>query len=255
MNYNVAGSHTFTVPAGVTSITVETWGGGGRGGSRTTGTDGTGGGGGGAYSRQVFAVTPGQVLNVNVGAGSSSNTAAGGDSWVSPGTVTTAFVLAKGGNSAASNTTTGATGGSSASGIGTIKFSGGNGANGVSTTSSGGGGSSAGTAANGTNASGTTGGVAPANGGNGANGRTTAGSGTIGSAPGGGGSGAVRGTTGSPAGGNGGAGRVVISYDINIDAGPDQTQCQNARFVIKWSDTSGRVWYFLVCSIRYSLYI
>ncbi|MBK7524702.1 MAG: carbohydrate binding domain-containing protein [Saprospiraceae bacterium] len=232
LNYNVARSHTFTVPAGVTSITVETWGGGGRGGSRTTGTDGTGGGGGGAYSRQVFAVTPGQVLNVNVGAGSSSNTAAGGDSWVSPGTVTTAFVLAKGGNSAASNTTTGATGGSSASGIGTIKFSGGNGANGVSTTSSGGGGSSAGTAANGTNASGTTGGVAPTNGGNGANGRTTAGSGTIGSAPGGGGSGAVRGTTGSPAGGNGGAGRVLISYDINVDAGPDQTQCQNARFVI-----------------------
>jgi uncharacterized protein YjdB len=233
MNYNQAGSHTFTVPAGVTSITIETWGGGGRGGSRTTGTDGTGGGGGGAYSQQVFTVTPGQVLNVNVGAGSSSNTASGGDSWVSAGTVTSAFVLAKGGNSAASNTTAGATGGSSASGIGTIKFSGGNGANRVSTTSSGGGGSSGGSAANGTNASGTTGGVAPANGGNGANGRTSAGSGTTGSSPGGGGSGAVRGSTGSPAGGNGGTGRVVISYNVNIDAGPDQSQCQNARFVLK----------------------
>ncbi|MBK8622860.1 MAG: Ig-like domain-containing protein [Saprospiraceae bacterium] len=222
----------YVIPPGVTSITVEVWGGGGRGGSRTTGTAGTGGGGGGAYSRRTVAVTPGQIYVVNVGAGSTSNTAAGGDTWVSPSTVGNAFVLAKGGNSAANNVTTGATGGAAGSGIGDVRFSGGNGGNAPSTTSSGGGGSSAGISANGTNASGTTGGVAPLSGGNGANGRTTAGSGTAGSLPGGGGSGAVRGTTGSPAGGSGAHGKVQINLTFDVNAGPDQTQCNNALFQV-----------------------
>jgi hypothetical protein len=230
--YQNPGTYNYVIPPGVTSITVEVWGGGGRGGSRTTGTDGTGGGGGGAYSRRTIAVTPGQIYVVNVGAGSTSNTAPGGDTWVSPNTVGNAFVLAKGGNSAASNVTTGATGGALTSGIGDFRFSGGNGANAPSTTSSGGGGSSAGTAANGTNASGTTGGIAPLNGGNGANGRTTAGSGTAGSLPGGGGSGAVRGTTGSPAGGAGAHGKVQINLTFDVNAGPDQTQCNNALFQV-----------------------
>jgi hypothetical protein len=151
--YTTPGIYTFTVPEGVTSITIETWGGGGRGGSRTTSTDGTGGGGGGAYTRHILSVIPGESYVVQVGSGSTSNTAPGGDSWVSLTNAAAALVLSKGGNSAASNSTAGATGGSSASGIGTTKFSGGNGANRVSTTASGGGGSSAGTAANGNNAS------------------------------------------------------------------------------------------------------
>ncbi len=230
--YQNPGTYNYVIPPGVTSITVEVWGGGGRGGSRTTGTAGTGGGGGGAYSRRTVAVTPGQIYVVNVGVGSTSNTTPGGDTWVSPNTVGNALVLAKGGNSAANNVTTGATGGAAGSGIGDVRFSGGNGANAPSTTSSGGGGSSAGISANGTNASGTTGGVAPLNGGNGANGRTTAGSGTAGSLPGGGGSGAVRGTTGSPAGGAGAHGKVQINLTFDVNAGPDQTQCNNAMFQV-----------------------
>ena len=49
--YTVAGSYSFTVPKGVTSMTIEAWGGGGRGGSKTTGADGAAGGGGGAQMR------------------------------------------------------------------------------------------------------------------------------------------------------------------------------------------------------------
>ncbi len=230
--YTIPGSYTFTVPEGVTSITVQTWGGGGRGGSRTTSTDGTGGGGGGAFSQHTFSVIPGNSYVVFVGSGSASNTAPGEDSWVSLTNVSGASVLAKGGNSVASNSNTGATGGSAASGIGSIKYSGGNGANRVSSTSSGGGGSSAGTGANGNNASGTTAGSAPSGGGSGGAGRTSVGSGNAGLFPGGGGGGAVRGSTGSPSGGTGGHGRVIISYSYNVDAGPDQSQCNNSLFFV-----------------------
>ncbi|MBK8622946.1 MAG: Ig-like domain-containing protein [Saprospiraceae bacterium] len=230
--YTVPGSYTFTIPEGVTSITVQTWGGGGRGGSRTTSTDGTGGGGGGAFSQHTFTVIPGNSYVVVVGSGSSSNTAPGGDSWVSLTDVAGASVLAKGGNSVANNSNTAATGGSAASGIGAIRYSGGNGANRVSSTSSGGGGSSAGTGANGNNASGTTAGSAPSGGANGGAGRTSVGSGNAGLYPGGGGGGAVRGTSGSPSGGTGGHGRVIISYTYNVDAGLDQSQCNNSLFYV-----------------------
>lgn len=120
--YSTAGTYTFTVPAGVTTITVDTWGGGGRGGSRTSGSNAYGGGGGGAFSRHTLSVTPGETYTVTVGAGATS-TAAGGDSWVSINTVGNAFVLAKGGNSVANNTVAGAAGGSAAAGNGSIKFS------------------------------------------------------------------------------------------------------------------------------------
>ncbi len=208
--YSTAGTYTFTVPAGVTTITVDTWGGGGRGGSRTSGSNAYGGGGGGAFSRHTLSVTPGQTYTVTVGAGATS-TVAGGDSWVSVNTVGNAFVLAKGGLSVANNTVAGAAGGSAAAGIGSIKFSGGNGANGVSP-NAGGGGSSASSYGNGNAGTGSTGGVALTKGGNGGNGRTgTDGPGLAGTAPGGGGGGSYR-TSTNTVGGNGGSGRVIITY-------------------------------------------
>ena len=75
-------SGTYTVPAGVTQATVECWGGGGRGGSRAfpAGDGAYGGGGGGAYARSVLTVAPGNYT-VTVGAGSTSNSNPGGDSW------------------------------------------------------------------------------------------------------------------------------------------------------------------------------
>src|SRR5690606_23116438 len=59
-------SGSYQVPAGVSSITVEAWGGGGRGGSRTSGNSNTGfgGGGGGAYARSTLSVTPLSTYNV-----------------------------------------------------------------------------------------------------------------------------------------------------------------------------------------------
>ncbi|MFZ2026353.1 MAG: LamG domain-containing protein [Microgenomates group bacterium] len=58
----------YTVPEGVTSVTVKMWGGGGGGGAVGGWTYGYAGGGGG-YTTGTIAVTPGQVLDVMVGAG------------------------------------------------------------------------------------------------------------------------------------------------------------------------------------------
>lgn len=77
--FNTAGLQTFQVPAGVTSITVETWGAGGRGTTNSTRNGRGGGGGGGGYSRSVLTVTPITTYNYTVGAGSTSD-AQGGNS-------------------------------------------------------------------------------------------------------------------------------------------------------------------------------
>lgn len=218
---------TWTVPAGVTSVTVQAWGGGGHGANRTTFGRG-GGGGGGAYAIKVVAVTPGTVLNVNVGAGSTDNNP-GGDSWF----IDTATVLAKGGTSALNDNTTAGSGGSLSLSIGDDTNSGGNGA--AAGTNSGGGGSSAGTAinGNGVNASAQTGGNAPTGGGDGGNGRASSGDGQTGSAPGGGGGGGFK-NSGSTIryGGNGGNGRIILTWtaapvpEINLQ-GNSQTIVNN----------------------------
>ena len=208
---------SFTVPAGITSITVEVWGAGGKGSTLTTNTGG-GGGGGGAYAKKTIATTPGTTYTVTVGAGATT-TAAGGDSWFA----TTATVLAKGGNSAADNSNVGANGGAGApTSIGDVGFvfAGGKGANGVAGSYGGGGGSSAGNSA-GTPATSATGATAPSNGGNGGNGRsTTQGNGSIATVLlGGGGGGALRTSSGSRIGGSGVAGQVLVSWsapEINL---------------------------------------
>jgi hypothetical protein len=66
--YSTAGTFTFTVPAGVTSLDVQAWGGGGCAGNNT-GRRACGGGGGGAYTGGTINVTPGATLTVVVGAG------------------------------------------------------------------------------------------------------------------------------------------------------------------------------------------
>ncbi|TRX40768.1 LamG-like jellyroll fold domain-containing protein [Flavobacterium restrictum] len=205
-----AGTGTFVVPTGVTSLTVEAWGAGGRGSSRNNGTSGAGGGGG-AYAQKIIAVTAGTNYTVTVGTGSTS-TAAGGDSWF--GTATT--VLAKGGSSAADNSLVGGTGGSAAASIGTFTNSGGAGATVVVSTFGGGGGSSGGTSSTtgtGTTALTATGAIAPTGGGNGGNGKAggSNGSGVVGVIPGGGGGGCYR-VSGTQIGGAGANGWVKISW-------------------------------------------
>lgn len=60
-------NESFIVPNGVTTITVELWGGGGSGGAVIYGTSGAGGGGG--YVKATLSVTPGETLLVRVGGG------------------------------------------------------------------------------------------------------------------------------------------------------------------------------------------
>jgi hypothetical protein len=206
--FNTSG--TFTAPAGVTVITVEAWGGGGKGGSRST-TGVGGGGGGGGYTRKTITVVPGNSYTVVVGTGGVTSGVAGGDTYF----INNTTVLAKGGSSAANNSTTGANGGV-ATIYGDVSFAGGRGANGVTSSYGGGGGSSAGPASNGGIAIAQNGGSATG-GGNGGDGRTTNNDGFAGTAPGGGGGGSLR-TSATRLGGNGGNGRLYISWipEINV---------------------------------------
>lgn len=81
--FETAGSHTFTVPAGVTIISVTACGGGAGGtypsnASSSYKYGGAGGGGGAAVVGRKFAVTPGQAIAITVGAGGAVD-ANGGD--------------------------------------------------------------------------------------------------------------------------------------------------------------------------------
>ena len=59
----------FTVPAGVTTLFVEVWGGGGGGGARSPNGTGGGPGGAGGYSSGKLTVTGGEQLQMLIGTG------------------------------------------------------------------------------------------------------------------------------------------------------------------------------------------
>ncbi|HBE43384.1 MAG TPA: hypothetical protein DDW27_19725, partial [Bacteroidales bacterium] len=216
-------SGTFTVPPGVTAITVECWGGGGAGGGTTANNArGGGGGAGGAYAKKALSVTPGTNYTVTVGAARTGTTSAGGTgnpSWFG----TTGTVYAEGGAGGAApngGTVAGGTG-SAANSIGDIVYAGGNGANGTSTASGGGGGGS-GSTGDGGNASGTTAGSGTAlNGGTGGTGLTAGGNGNPGNNYGGGGSGGYVNNNTNRSGGNGAQGLVIVSYCLPPAMGYD----------------------------------
>ena len=161
--YNVAGTYPFTVPAGVTSLSVAAFGGGGPGGAGNSSTGGAefggGGGGGGEYASGSIAVTPGNNYSVITGSG-----ATGGNSQVAGDS---ANVTAHGGTAGAAATTL-ASGAGGAGGTGstnTTHYSGGAGAAGTAGTYGGGGGSSGGTGQAGANATTAAGAPAPPGGG------------------------------------------------------------------------------------------
>jgi len=199
-----AGAETFVVPAGVTSVTVEIWGGGGSGGGSNNSGSGGSGGGGGGYSTKTFAVLGGQVINYNIGLGGAQTTVANG----AAGTATT---LSHTASSTAMNANGGTGGGMNSGAIGT-----------------------GGTATGGTtNTSGSNGILGAASGGNGGNGGNAPGTGGLGqtnadgsagSIPGGGGGGGERGG-GNRSGGTGANGRVVITYTV---PGPANDNCTGA---------------------------
>lgn len=210
-------TNTWQCPSGVSSVTVECWGGGGAGGGANSTTNTGGGGGGGAYSKSVLTLTPGTIYTVTVGAGgvgvSNANGGVGGDSWFS----TTGTILAKGGG-AGLLAATGGSGGASGSGVGTTVFSGGNGGTSSAGPSmaSGAGGGSAGSTSIGGNGTTGTGGAGSAGTGGGAAGAAglvagTSGAGNAGNFPGSGGGGATT-TATARAGGNGGSGQVIVTF-------------------------------------------
>jgi hypothetical protein len=98
-SFTAAGT-SFTVPGGVSSITVKIVGGGGGGGASVSSGDthcAANGGSGGYVNGQVIAVTAGQVITVTVGAGGTGGTSAAGYTGGTGGTSSVGVVTATGG--------------------------------------------------------------------------------------------------------------------------------------------------------------
>jgi hypothetical protein len=216
-------SGTWICPQGVTSISVECWGGGGAGGAATGNPAAGGGGAGGAYAKSTaITVVPGTSYTVTIGGGGMGNNTgiggAGGASWFNT-TTTVLAVGGAGGNGALSNnlSASGATAANSGN-VGTINFYGGNGATGGGSAGSqgGGGGEGAGISVDGEDAAGMSGGDSTNGGGNGADGSTNSANGTAATQAGGGGAGARAGSNGDRTGGNGAPGKVVITIPSAI---------------------------------------
>ncbi len=226
ISVSTAGNYTFTVPVGVTSLVIESYGAGGGGGG--TGANFTlgGGGAGGSYVKHTIAVTPGTVYNYTVGSGGTAGTSAGtsgsqgGSTFFgnnTAGASSGAIILSTGGAGGGGNVTAGTStsnwsGGVAAlGGIGSI--SGNLPVTGAAINSAG---SNGETPVGGVTKQSGAGGVSsgPDAGSAGAY-RTTAGTGNSGSSPGGGASGGIT-QSGTSAGGKGGDGGLFISYTLPI---------------------------------------
>lgn len=192
VTYQVAGANSFVVPAGVTKISVECFGGGG-GGSTAGAITARAGGGGGAYAIATLVVTPGETLTLAIGAGGAGGGSPtdGGDTTVVR--VATTLMTAGGGGDGA-QAGSGGIGGVYSFGVGITGFGIEGGISHVVVVDTG-------------NYSQGDGGDCP-RGGSGGRGFRTEGTwaATAGAAPGGGGGG------GNAAAGSGAAGAIVIRY-------------------------------------------
>jgi hypothetical protein len=158
--FQTTGLQTYTVPAGVTQITVEAWGGGGAGGGAVRGRGG--GGGGGAYAKSILTVTSGAQYNLFVASFKESTVTSsaednnGNSSWFD----TESRLIAKGGIGGAPAFNTNGIGGigSISGSIGDDTFNGGSGTNGNNGGTGGGGAGSTEDGGNGNSSSGGTGG-------------------------------------------------------------------------------------------------
>ena len=217
----------WTVPTGVTSVTVEMWGGGGGGGYKFTAVSAAGrggGGGGGGYSRATLTgLTPGSTIAYSVGgAGAGGNATTPANASAGANTTFTGVTTANGGSAGANKvdatvpaSVNGGTGGTANGGAGE--------AGSTANTSGGGAGGAAGWngsagvvgAAGGSVTSGTGGvggGTAPSKGGNGGNAANGA-AGGPGNSPGGGGAGGSGAANASKFnGGAGAAGTIILTY-------------------------------------------
>jgi hypothetical protein len=206
-SYTEGGSYNYTVPAGISSITIKAWGaGGGGGGGGSSGSGGDGGGGG--YGESTVNVSPGQSVNIIVGYGGGGGTGAspsasggGGGGYtrvtVNGSTVLTVGSGAGGGGGDNSSSTSGGQGGAGGGATGQNGGASSNANGGTAGSTSGGGGGSGGT--NGANGS-------SLSGGGGANGNSAStGGASNGGSIGGGGGGSYN-SSGYAGGGGGGSG-------------------------------------------------
>jgi uncharacterized repeat protein (TIGR01451 family) len=230
VTFSTAGNQTWTCPTGVTSVQVESYGGGGGSGGVGAHFASTGGGAGGSYIRVTnVAVTPATVYQLTVGAGGTGGTGGtgsgsggpggtGGSSYfgnTTAGNPSGAVVLAVGGPGSVGNNSTGvsttnrtATAGATATNSGNIPSAG------AAANLAGTNGATPVTNANNSGAGGAGGGPSgSSSGGAGGTALTSAGNGNPGTAPGGGGGGADQSSGSSNGlGGTGGAGWVVLTY-------------------------------------------
>ncbi len=91
-------SNNFAVPAGVTAVEVEVWGGGSGSYASATSYPSGGGAGGGYARRRIAGLTPGQVVPVTVGAGGAGGTTGGGVPGAGGSSSFGAYVSATGGS-------------------------------------------------------------------------------------------------------------------------------------------------------------
>jgi hypothetical protein len=238
-------SGTWTVPAGVTLVTVQVWGaGGGGGGGSTAGApggnkDGGGGGGGGGYSTSVdIAVVPGTNIPYSVGAAGAGGTA--GNDGSDGGNSSILGVSANGGKGgeAYANGRGGGNGGNGST------SNGGDGGDGDNADGAGGGGEAACTTGNGNDGiDGDAGGGSEGDGGSGCDGadggdgnQGNSGAGVAGSNGSGGGGG-----TRVSAGGNGGTGVIILTWVVGTVPCDPCYSIANGNFgaAATWSASSG----------------
>jgi hypothetical protein len=210
-------SGTFNVPAGVTSIKVEAWGGGGAGGRAVRKNSAGGGGAGGSYAASVLSgLATSYPFIVGAAKTSAANNTASNNNG-NPSYFGSSLVYAiggPGGAGAASNTNALPGTGTITNCIGNVRYSGGNGSTGNLTAGipgGAGGGGAGSTGAGGSANAGTGGSGTSLGGGNGANGVANNTNGATGFVYGGGGSGGKAGNQ-NKNGGSGAAGLIKVTY-------------------------------------------
>lgn len=109
--FTVNGS--FTVPVGINTIylTAAAGGGGGGGGYSSGANGGSGGGGGASILKSSYAVTPGQVIPITIGAGGSAGAVAGNGGAGGSTIIGALITLTGGGGGIAGSVSSGGTGG------------------------------------------------------------------------------------------------------------------------------------------------
>ncbi len=119
--YSTPGNYNFTVPAGVTKIMVQAWGGGGGGSNESgNGSDGGNGGGGGGFRGGVLNVSPGDIISISVGSGGNGASNSPGNDGIDGGNTTVSHtsgtIIATGGAAGVIGNSAGGSGGTGGSG-------------------------------------------------------------------------------------------------------------------------------------------